>query len=218
MRGLILALVLLAGCHSLGPPPPALRGQLAAEHKGGLRRTGRVAISSSWLSGEFRTVSVTRLGPDPAVRLQLFPDFGGKLLDLVARPEGVCAIWSHNGETTHKREGLIGFLSVSLLENARALTFDRLCAGRRTKSGFRVEVTPASSKIDLHLEAELNAEGTLVARHYSLGSVEWKESFEPQHSFSATAFEWTFHEETAEAMGAPADDLFELPACHEEAP
>jgi len=202
--------VLSSGCAALGPPPPELEALLPGASAGSTRRTGRLRVESPWLGGEFRVVAIERRGAEPRVRLQLFPDVGGKLLDLVARPDGVEARWTHEDELVVERRELVGFLCVSLVEAATPLRWGRIEGGRRTADGYSLLVEPGSRGLDLELRVELDEAGEVQARHFELDGIGWTEERAPRHRFHARDFEWVFLEEREEAIPDPPDTLFEL--------
>ena len=212
MPRLLIVVVLLAGCQGLGEPPHELLDRLEVVAPPGVRRLARVRIESTWFSGEFKAIVIERSGSDPAVRLQLLPDVGGKVLDLVARPEAVVASWPHRGEVLREREALTGFLAVTLMETATAIDWSRIRSGRREPDSFLVELEPASRGLDLTVRAELDAEGVLKVRHYVLDGIGWTEHFDPEHAIRSREFEWRFLEEEAESIPRPPDRVFELRA------
>lgn len=221
MRWALFVALLLGSCRSLGPPPPKLQAvleQRELEREGSLRRVSRIDVLSPWFSGEFKVVAVQSGGETQRVRFQLLPDFGGKILDVVVHPDAVVATWPHSGEVVRERTALIGFLAISLMENASELSWQRVMAGRTTQEGFLVQVKPASRGLDLDVRVDLDRSGRVLARHYQLGSVGWSEEFEPVHRFLSRNFEWTFLEETSAPISSPPEKLFALPDPDEDSP
>ncbi len=209
MRILIPFSLMLAACQGLGPAPPELEHRLVDQETTYVRRQGRVRIESPWFGGEFKAVAVERRGTSPLVRLQLFPDVGGKVLDLVASPDAVAAHWVHSGEVVQDREELIGFLCVSLIENACPLSWGRVRGGRRTDEGYLVDLEPASNNLELSVRVSLDEDGRPLKRHYELGLVGWTEVLTPEHRFASRDFEWKFIEEQEESIPALPESLFE---------
>ncbi|MFT7485931.1 MAG: hypothetical protein ACI9F9_001783 [Candidatus Paceibacteria bacterium] len=204
-------LLTIGGCQSLGPPPTGLESQLTDNGKENAQRhTARVTIQSDWFGGEFTALAVSSGGDSPAVRFQLLPNFGGKILDVLARADDVVAHWPHEGKVDRERKALIGFLAVSLMERAVPITWDRVLRGRTTESGYHVQLQPASHGLDLTIHADLSRSGKLEARHYQLGLVKWSEEFEPEHRFVAREFTWTFLEESDEQLESAPAALFVL--------
>ncbi len=209
-----------SGCRAFGPPGQELVPLLepAAAARGALRKTAWSRIESRWFSGEFRTLVVQ--GEQPTrIRLQLLPDLGGKVLDLVVTPAETAGYWPHTGASFRERygrdlpappRGLIGFLAVSLLENATPLGFDRVRGMRRCDGGYALELEPAIEGDHTHIEVRIAADGALESRHYTHRGVSWREVFEPEHRFEAQDFDWVLSEETTQALAAPPDSLFEL--------
>lgn len=150
-----LPLLLLAGCAGWAEPTAEDRARLRDRTllPRYLRSTTRVVIESPWISGSFAAVLVGRIGEDPAVRLQLLPDLGGKALDLLARPDRVRGSFPHAGESVDwrlpgdaKPHPLL-FIAITLLEEfgpppAGRVTGvrDGACRLRPVVPGTRVEM------------------------------------------------------------------------------
>jgi hypothetical protein len=200
----------LSSCQSFRAPTPALEPLIQPESHEGRRSKARVRITSDWFNGEFSAVKVERSSPEARVRFQLFPDLGGKVLDLVARPDGVIAHWPHSGEVQRTREALIGFLAVSLMEDATPLHFDRVRGTREVEGGTLLDVAPASFGLDLQVHVLIDSEGVPVQRRYVLDGVGWIEDMRPDHRVHSRKFEWSFVEESVSTLARPKDQLFEL--------
>lgn len=101
-----LPLLLLAGCAGWAEPTEESGRILAlAESQAfvlGMPRfvRGRAAVDveSPWFSGRFTAALVARTGADPAVRLQLLPDLGGKAVDLTITSSRLRGRFPHSGE------------------------------------------------------------------------------------------------------------------------
>ena len=91
-----LGALFLAGCNSFGPLPSGFA--LPELDTAPWSASGTVTIESPWLSGQFRAAIAVVPGPEPRVRLQLFPELGGKVLDLTATAAGVAGSFPHTGE------------------------------------------------------------------------------------------------------------------------
>ena len=190
----------------------------AADTVGALRRTAWTRIESPGFSGEFKAVSIEEGGAEPRVRLQLLPEVGGKVLDMVVSPRRTVGYWLHLAtsfeETRGPGEGgtrdLVAFISCSLLENAVPLTYDRVLGGRRTADGYELRVSPIMDGGRTRVEVLLAVDGTLLARRYTHRGVGWRETFHPAHRFQSRGFSWVLEDETVEEIAAPPEVLFEL--------
>ena len=86
---IVMATLLLAGCNSFAPPRTETLTRLAPMPlAAALGDTFVLELESEHLAGVFDVVCVLDEG---ALRLQLFPDIGGKVLDLTAREGRVVA-------------------------------------------------------------------------------------------------------------------------------
>jgi hypothetical protein len=109
------------------PPPP---GPL-------VRMRASVDIDGRWLAGTFDAVLVARTGADPAVRLQLFPDLGGRALDLAARRDRITGYFPMSGEgidwalPSEGRAHPIFFIGLTLLERFAPVGPERVLGVRR---------------------------------------------------------------------------------------
>jgi hypothetical protein len=86
-----LAICLLLGaCRGFGPPRAETLARLRPHPAAEWCRSGRfvVELASPGLSGVFDAVAAST---DEGLRVQLFPDVGGKVLDLLASPAGITA-------------------------------------------------------------------------------------------------------------------------------
>lgn len=215
------ALLVAGGCRTLGPPPEALADLLpvsAPESPELRRRTAWVHVESPEFRGAFRAVMLEERAPSPRVRLQLIPDVGGKVLDLVARADGECVgYWPHRdlafrgaiGGDAPARRGLDGFLCITILEGAAPLTLDRVRAGRRIDTGFELRVSAAAGP-SVRLLVQLDEEGRVERRSYRYAGVTWVEELAPVHEIRAPGFRWRLEAEASEGVDALPPALFEL--------
>jgi hypothetical protein len=123
LRG--LPLLVLAGCSGFAEPRAAdLEALESVPPPPGpfVRIRATVDLDGRWLAGTFEAVVVARSGPDPAVRLQLFPDLGGKALDLAVRRDRITGFFPATGEgidwalPSEARAHPLLFMGLTLLE------------------------------------------------------------------------------------------------------
>jgi len=145
-----LAALLAAGC-TTWHVPTSTQFALVSRTQRGIERPTRLRIrldvESSWLSGQFEGVVVA--GPGPEVRLQLFPDLGGKAVDLLATPKRIIGYFPHLREgidvrlPKEARPHPLSFLGLHLLERAapsQAITGWRILDGSTAASATRMEI------------------------------------------------------------------------------
>ena len=144
-------------------------------------QTCEVRIDSEQLRGTFDGV----LASEPAgrTRLQLFPDVGGKILDLFAGSERIVGTIPQAAlrydEPLGARDELprhvLLFIAITLLERCTPLTADRVLAVRVLR-GAILEASLAPRVHGCEVVAEIGAEGTLRARRYRYRHAAWRES------------------------------------------
>ena len=139
-----LSLLLLpTGCRSWGPPSKAtlaaVAGLPAAPSRPSRARV-RVTIESDTLRGTFGALMV--IDPQgPKVRLQIFPDIGPKLLDLVATPRRFAGRLGNDRIDTSPDDAprhLLVFMAFTLLEMAAPLTPDRIEEAKDAPGTLRI--------------------------------------------------------------------------------
>lgn len=134
---------ILAGCAGWTEPPADYRPRGHSELPRYLRSTATVDIQSPWISGTFTAAVAARTGDDPAVRLQLLPDLGGKALDLLARPDRVTGSFPHTGERIDwrlpddARAHPLFFIAITLLEEFGPAADRRVIAVRPGEARLR---------------------------------------------------------------------------------
>lgn len=180
------------------------------------RTQGRVRIVSPYISGTFTAILIRRNGVSPAVRLQLYPELGGRVLDLVANPTSFTGIipqddlevsWST--EDGKPPRHFLAFLAASLIEEGNSL-----CAARATGAApgpdhtWRVGLTPTFE--ELELVAVFNARGALVRKEYDLRGVKWRQLARRPRCLIGDDFELRVLEETATPTEPLDDALFRL--------
>jgi hypothetical protein len=92
------ALLVCGACSSFGPPPPELIRSLdAVDPPRAERALASVTIESEDFSGTFQCALARRRAPAPAVRMKLYSDLGGAVIDLVATTERVTGRFAQTG-------------------------------------------------------------------------------------------------------------------------
>ncbi|MEQ8766241.1 MAG: hypothetical protein RL885_20170 [Planctomycetota bacterium] len=179
----IVIAVSACGCRAtvLLPSEVAAAWQRSCPEAVAWRQIGRVRLDSEAISGSFRGACVLRHLPTPAVRLQLFPEVGGKVLDLAAdetgfagyfpqAARGVSHVWDEGPAPRH----VLTFMAITLLERARGSDPERALAVWPEGTGWTVELQP------LHVEAQVtldvNARGEVLAKHFELRGARWTET------------------------------------------
>jgi len=178
MNRLVLALLVAAGgCRGFGAPPPALLAALPPPDHTGVRAQATVEIDSDALRGTFDALLLADRGPRPRVRLQLFPDLGGTVLDVTATPEritggfpGADSVDAAPGAAA--RHGVV-FLGLTLLEQLAPLTPERVTGARAIDDGWLVRVAPVWPGLDV--EARVSRTGAVRERRYAYRGVRWVE-------------------------------------------
>ncbi len=145
---------LATGCASFAPPTPELLQQLPDLAGRNLRATLAVHAELPQLSGVFEGVLVVRPAPYPSIRLQLYPDIGGKVLDIAANAAGVTIYtespprtWSFE-EGRPPRELLLPVLLAVTLQEHFAPLRPRLEGARRSapdrlhEHGWELQLSP----------------------------------------------------------------------------
>jgi len=211
MRASLVSVCLhAAACSSLGSPPHELQALLQDRGEASSRYEAQARVKSARFTGEFKAVMVVSRGPNVRARVQLLPDFGGKVLDMTAIPSETKGYWPHTGEVFDGKGGLPQYLAISLLENIVPLTFDRVVAGRTTPTGYLLEVRPVSEDRRTRVYVHLDRQAQVVRRDYECGVVRWREVFEPAHKLTSRGFEWVLADETSEEIPDPPAQLFQL--------
>jgi hypothetical protein len=168
-------LVVLAGCQGFDPPRPETLARLRPMPIGGtLPARFEVEIASPVLSGIFDAV----LAVDPrGLQLQLFPDIGGKMLDLQLRDLAVVAdLPGHHYEARPPLDRASPHLALVL-----AAVFAELAApvapqrvlGERTSADGRAEVALRPALDSGEVVATLGADGAIERYVFRLGWLEF---------------------------------------------
>lgn len=201
-------------CQQMGPPPPALlatldEGVVSAERRIAERRIAECRVDAPQFSGDFRAVVVQAPAPT-RVRLQLIPDFGGKVLDLIAGADAVHADWPYagGGDGEAPPAALSEAIGISLLEAAAPLASRRVLGARIHEAGWLLEVLPVFDDAELTVHALVDAGGRVLERRYRRGRMRWREDLRAQPRFAAPEFTWTLSDVRHTALEDPPDSLF----------
>lgn len=148
----IFWLSLLGACQSFRPMTDAERAAFRPILQEPVRVRAHVTIDSDRLRGGFDALLVA--DPDgPKVRLQLFPDVGEKVLDLIARPDrfvGRLAGERIDVAPENARPDALSLFAFTLLELFAPVTADRVAGVRGT--AFRLR--PVAGDIDVVRDGE----------------------------------------------------------------
>ena len=187
IRTLAVGLALAAaGCGFASPGPGLLeeleRGRVREDPL--VRVRASVDVDAPWLAGTFEAVVVARTGPEPVVRLQLFPDLGGKALDLLVRPDRITGYFPHSGEgidwalPSEARAHPLLFMGITLLERFAPVTSDRVMGVREGPRALLLKpVVPGVRVVDV-----------LGRRRFRWSAgVEWEEEGLPFRSLTIRA-------------------------------
>lgn len=173
-----LGLGLAACCGAL---PADVATRLAKDERGAERLVLEVELSAPHLSGLFDAVLITRASP-PAVRLQLLPEMGASILDVVAQPGAIAAYLHGAGTTTWRGQpddpppGLGLLFGVTLLEQHTPLAPARV---RCFAAGDPPRLTAVGLFPGTHLtDAELSG-SSIAARTFHYGPVAWRDRQRP---------------------------------------
>ena len=218
---LVLALVLSGGCRGFAPPEPELLARLERRAEGGTgpeRRTARLEVEGEDFAGDFTAVLVTDGAPRPSARLQLLPEVGPKVLDLVARPDALEG--SLPGEPySHARGDAppplhpLAILACCVLEDVAPLA-PRVAGARETtlddgSPGLELSVEPVLEGCEV--TALVDASGAVRERRFRLGRARWREVCEgDRRAFLAPGTRWVLRDETRAPIEAPPRSLFRL--------
>ncbi len=132
-------LLLAAGCSGFGAPGETdleLLRSIPPPAGPFVRIRATVDIDGRWLAGTFEAALAARSGADPAVRLQLFPDLGGKALDLAVRRDRITGYFPQSGEgidwalPSEARAHPLLFIGLTLLERFSPVGPDRVLGVR----------------------------------------------------------------------------------------
>lgn len=207
---LLIATWLVTGCQQFHAPGPELALILKSSETASTRTSAICAIQSPAMSGGFRSIVVREGRPPFRTRLQLLPDFGGKILDIVAAPEDVRISWSYLPTATGNEGAnhLALAIGISLLESSTPLTKGRVIGIAKLGNGYLLDVRPAFRMPDLQVHVLVSVTGTIIERRYRLGRLRWAELPGQERRFYADQFEWVIQQSSTDMITTDSTVLF----------
>lgn len=209
----VACLALVAGACRATLPPAAL-ARLEFAPNVAERFHLEVEVESRTLSGVFDALLVTRPSP-PAVRLQLLPELGAPILDLVATPAAITAVMHGDpaprvwrGAATDPPLAPPLLFGITLLEQHAPPATASIVAGYRGP--------PLTLDLDgrfpgTRIEAAEVVDGRIVARTFRLGYVAWHDRLGAEGGWvEAPGFRLHARVLGREAARDLGDDVFEL--------
>jgi hypothetical protein len=169
-------------------------------------------LESPWFSGEFKSVLIESCEESPKIRLQLYPDLGSKALDLIATPKEIVGHWTfaNNEGQSAGTARLTRIIGISLLENATALTFERVVGAQAEQDGFLLDVVPVAGGDETHVLVLIDSSGAIKSRHYRDHGVSWTEQLGAVHSFEGAQVRWTISHEIVTPIPSANPNLFQF--------
>jgi hypothetical protein len=218
-RPLFFCLAALTGCRGFETPEPAqirdLLAEVAPPEGPSLRLKVRLDLESAALSGAFWGVIAARTGPEPRVRAQFFPDVGGKVVDLVARPDRITGVFPMTAERLDialPEEGRVHPLSligVTLLEHCAPLSEERVRGVRPGPEGLEYRLAGIAPGVTVILEPRKDR---LVRTFEWKYGVRWTETCPAGGGASVTAPRFRLNLTVIEKERVPSwpDRVFEI--------
>ena len=177
----------------------------------------RLDIESPWLSGQFDGVVLVK--PGPVVRAQFFPDVGGKVIDLLAKPTRITGYFPmvHEGLDCALPDEAVPhpllFMGLHLLERAAPITRERVTGWFAISTGDTIRVRPVVEDAAETLFLSFQKPRTIVWRRLRwMYGVEWKEVTETPDKFTILASRMKVRVEVLErqTLETAPDSAFEL--------
>lgn len=216
----LLASFALCGCRIFVEPSPELLSRVRGANPTPpphVRAKVRVHLKSPWIEGQFDGVLLARTGLAPRVRLQAFPDLGGKVLDVLARPDRVIGYLPQSNEGGDHALPLDGIptaldcLGISLLEHFAPLGDDRVLGMKEYADGWSIRLRPVVEEIEM--TAWLDNDGLPRSRKFKWSFfVQWEQLVEPDRGFTIEAGGVLIRLEVLDvhAVESVPDPVFEL--------
>jgi hypothetical protein len=176
-RAALLVAVLPAGCATWSAPGPDLAAELPPAPPAAVARDGTVDIESPGLSGLFTLRAIARSGSPARVRLQLFPDLGGKVLDVAAGPDGIAGTVPYASlrlDRTRDDPGppeLLLLIGLSLLEEFTPLEPARVTALRRAGGELQLRTHPLAAGLET---THVLRDRRLLRREFRYRGASWR--------------------------------------------
>lgn len=181
----------LAGCAYAAPTEPDLElaDRIPPPDGPAVRWTARVDIVSPLVTGVFTGVIVARTRPDVRVRMQFFPDIGGKTIDLSTSSARVTGHFPQLGAGTDttlpydgRRDPFV-MIGVSLIEMFTPVTRDRVLASRDGPGGRWLDLKPVVEGTRIQVLVDENTGVRRRILRMPRGAW-WEETLGPGHDFS----------------------------------
>ncbi len=207
-KALAIGALTLGACggfkpYTIGVDPVLLAPQQTTDGPWAARCEGTVILKSDALSGTFRAAIAGQISPTPRVRIQLFADVGGKVLDLVVDPQRLTGKFGNEAWLDLQLDSPdlpyhpLLFVGWTLLEMFAEPNADRILgyapSGNRAEVNFRpsMQFDPASGAsvvldliaafaiddypVDRYADPRLNPVPMMQARRYAFGAASWEE-------------------------------------------
>ena len=183
MRSAVLLLLGLSACRGYPEPTPELLDRVKAIPPlpgPYLRVEADMDVESPWMSGRFNAVAIGRTGVNPRVRAQMFPDLGGKAVDLLATPGHVSGTLPQAGQSvesdlaTEKEIHPLHFIGITLLEHfASGITY-RVIGARPSEGWLLLKPLAKVGKVQVKLD-----ENDRIVRRIITWHATWEEEIGP---------------------------------------
>lgn len=216
-----LSWVALTACRGFVEPSPGLIEKLRAAEEAAappyLREKVVAKIVSPWMSGEFDGVILARTGDSPRVRLQLYPDVGGKILDLSASRDRITGYLpqarqgSDHALPLRGRPDVILVLGILLLEHYSGRWADRASGMRESDEGWEVRLRPVARALDVFVF--VGRDGRVQRRRYEWGCcAEWEQMLDGIVGFTVDVGDGSLsiRKTGSNPLPSVAENLFEL--------
>ena len=186
-----LGLALLCGaCQTFDPPDPGWSARYAepdpVPEALAWTRSGLLDADSEALSGLFVVALAVERIPETRIRLQLFPEIGGKVLDLEVSSHALHALLPYTAEelTLDLQDDaplprhLAVLMGITLLEAHQPLGAARILGQRKNPGGFELLLEPRLAGV--RVVALVDPDGRLLGRDYAFRGVRWTERLTDQ--------------------------------------
>ncbi len=218
---LIVAIVACTGCagpRALDPGvAAALLANASASSTAPFRERARVRITTDRLRGDFEAVLVAVPGPQPRARLQLFPEVGGKILDVAATPKRITGVMPQAGRSidatvdedgaAHAERDVLFFIGATLLERFAPLVPSRV----ERSDGGALDLAPVFAGVSV--TALVDGDGRVHERRYRFRGASWVERDGDRVEIEGHDFQMTIERGAPEPLDPTAtpDSLFVIP-------
>jgi hypothetical protein len=222
----LAACLSVAACASYGPLPDDLARRLTdrvARDATFVTESATVTITSDALSGEFTGRLAARRDTAPTVRVQLFPDLGGKVLDVLVDARQVVAVMPQAGLAVSRRtddatlppyDPLL-FVAVSLLESFTPVTKLRVRGARRVDGGVELLLDPTVA--GTRVTAIVDDAGAVLHHEIALRAARWRISTRANRvEAHGSGFTLVAAVEERETHAALPSDAFAVPTLAED--